>query len=87
MRDLPENPADAVKVLAEEIRRLNGKVAGLEAYVASLHGTVTRDPAALRRFADHRCKDEPTGAAAAEYDWACATLNTLMQSRWSDPRS
>jgi hypothetical protein len=85
MKDLPENTAEALNALCDEIKRLNGKVAALEAYVASLHGTVTRDPAALRRFADQRCKDEPAGQAA-EYDWACATLNTLMQNRWSDPR-
>ena len=85
MRELPDNTAEALKVLCDEIKRLNGKVAALEAYVASLHGTVTRDPAALRRFADRCCKDEPAGNAA-EYDYACATLNTLMQNRWSDPR-
>ncbi|MDB5559160.1 MAG: hypothetical protein JWQ36_2094 [Enterovirga sp.] len=85
MKDLPGEPAEAIKMLAEEVRRLNGKVAALEAYVASLHGTVTRDPEALRRFADHCCKEEPA-ARSAEYDWACATLNSLMHNRWCDPR-
>ena len=85
MRDMPENAADAVQVLAEEVRRLSGKVAALEAYVASLHGTVTRDPEALRRFAEYCCKEQPP-AGSAEFDWACTTLDTLMKNRWCDPR-
>ncbi|NNM71389.1 hypothetical protein [Enterovirga aerilata] len=85
MRELPQDAGAAVKLLADEVKRLNGKVAALEAYVASLHGTVTRDPEALRRFADYCCKERPA-VGSAEYDWACATLDTLMHNRWCDPR-
>jgi hypothetical protein len=85
MKALPENPSDAVRELADEIKRLNGKVAALEAYVASIHGTVTRDPAALRRFAESCCNEE-AGAAAADTDWARQTLDTLMKNRWCDTK-
>ena len=85
MKALPENPADAVKELAEEIKRLNGKVDALEAYVASIQGTVTRDPAALQRFAEFCCKEESAGRSA-EADWARDTLAVLMNNRWCDPR-
>ncbi|MGA0596496.1 hypothetical protein [Enterovirga sp. CN4-39] len=84
MRELPADTAEAMQVLAEEVKRLTGKVAALEAYVASLHGTVTRDPASLRRFAEICSKEKPA-AGSAEYDWACTTLNTLLNNRWSDP--